>query len=473
MNRNTSMDETPTAAPRIKTEPIPPEGRVSANGRRAEAPRHWSKRTRWTVAGVVALVLLLVGWVVTSRGDEEAAAADASAGEMAGMDMGGMNMSMDGTVQLTANQIREFGVTFGAAEQRTLEDAVRTVGIVNFDETRMAQVAPKFGGFIERLYVDFTGKPVRAGQPLVEIYSPELVSAQEELLLAGRLDRSLGESSVPGVDAGSSNLATAARRRLRLWDISEAQINNILRTGRVRRTLTLYAPVSGIVMEKNVLQGQAVQPGENLYMIADLSNVWVEAELREQDAGSVREGSAATVEFAAFPGRPIAGRVEYVYPTLENEARTLKARIAIPNPDGRIKPGMYATVRFSTPSRTALTVPSTAILHTGESALVFVDMGGGKLMPHEVEIGRVAGAYTEILAGVEPGQRVVTSAQYILDSESNMAEVMKSMMGMMGEGMDMGGMEGMDMGGGSMKGMEGMDMKGSDMKGMKMPAKKE
>jgi multidrug efflux pump subunit AcrA (membrane-fusion protein) len=424
----------------------------------------WSKRPVG-MAVIVASLIALIGVIFAVTRDEEdvdtkLASPETAMAGMEGMDMGGMNMSGDGSVQLTANQIQQFGVTFGTAEERALANEVRTVGIVNFDETRMAQVAPKFGGFVERLYVDFTGKPVRRGQPLLEIYSPELVSAQEELLLAGRLESSLGTSSVPGVPAGSPNLVTAARRRLRLWDISEGQINQVLRTGRIRRTLTLHAPVSGVVVEKQVLQGQAVQPGQTLYTIADLSNVWVEAELREADAGAVQEGSPATVELAAFPGRPLQGRVEYIYPTLANEARTLKARISIPNPDGRLKPGMYATVRLSSSSRSTLTVPTTAVVQTGERAVVFVDMGGGKLMPQEVEVGRTPGDYTEILAGIEPGQRVVTSAQYILDSESNMAEVMKSMIGMGG---DMGGMD--------MSGMEGMDMKGADMKGMQMPRK--
>lgn len=434
------------------------------------------KLTKNARIALLAALVVLVAVVVTvalatSGGEEEKPGEMAGMEGMEGMDMGGMNMSTDGSVHLTADQIRTFGITFGTADERTLESEVRTVGIVNFDETRLAQVAPKFGGFVERLYVDFTGKPVRAGQPLVEIYSPELVAAQEELLLAAGLDASLGESSVPGVSAGRSNLAESAIRRLRLWDISEAQIREILRTGRVRRTLTLHAPASGIVIDKPVIRGQAVQPGQTLYTIADLSNVWVEAEVREQDAGSIQEGSSVTVELTAFPGRRIPGRVEYVYPTLQSEARTLKARIAIPNTDGRLKPGMYATVRLSSPSRTALTVPSSAVVHTGERAVVFADLGGGKIMPQDVEVGRVAGDHTEILAGVEPGQRVVTSAQYILDSESNMAEVMKSMMGMMGEGMDMDGMEGMDgmdMSGGS---MQGMDMKGADMKGMNMPRK--
>lgn len=418
-------------------------------------------RTRRMIgAGALLAVLLIGGWlfVAARGGDAEESASDTAALEgMSGMEgMAGMNMRSDGAVQLTANQIREFGVTFGTAEQRMLEDEVRTVGIVNFDETRIAEVAPKVGGFIERLYVDFTGRPVRRGEPLLEIYSPELVAAQEELLLAGRLDERLGESAVPGISGGTSDLVTSARRRLRLWDISEGQIREILRTGRVQCTLTLFAPVSGVVVDKQVVRGQAVQPGETLYTIADLSEVWVEAELREADAARVQVGAPATVELAAFPGRPIAGRVEYIYPTLQEEARTLKARIAIPNPGGRLKPGMYASVRFRSPAGTTLTVPTSAVMQTGDRAVVFVDMGGGGLMPHDVEIGRVAGEYTEILSGVEPGQRVVTSAQFLLDSESNLAEVMKSMVGM----------------GGEMEEME-MDAGGADMKGMQMPSEKE
>lgn len=433
-----------------------------------------SRTSRLT--GALALLVLIGAAIVfaIARG----AASDDASGEGArgaqapgGDAMAGMAMPADGSVRLTADQIRQFGITFGAVEQRTLENEVRTVGIVGFDETRMAEVAPKFGGFIERLHVDFTGQPVRRAQPLVEIYSPELVAAQEELLLAARLDDNLNQSAVPGVDASSSRLLDAAIRRLRLWDISEAQIREVLRTGQVRRTLTLYAPVAGVVVEKQVLRGQAVQSGQTLYTIADLSEVWVEAELREGDAGSVREGSAAAVELSAFPGRPIPGRVEYVYPTLQSQARTLRARIAIPNPDGRIKPGMYATVRLSSPSREALTVPTSAVVKTGERSVVFVELGAGRLLPREVETGRVAGEFTEVLAGVEPGQRVVTSAQYLLDSESNMAEVMKSMIGMMSSG-DMGEMDmgGMDPSGGS---MEGMEMQGADMKDMPMVQPKE
>jgi multidrug efflux pump subunit AcrA (membrane-fusion protein) len=490
MSEKTRVGAIPTEIHRLPDEGAPVRDDARKHGSQGESPL--DRTTRWTrmsartkgllVGGTLLVLLLAMAAVATfGRGDEpNMGAEEASADGMAGMQrMAGMHVNGGSTVQLTADQIRQFGVTFGSVEQRTLTDEVRTVGIVSFDETRMARIAPKFSGYIERLYVDFTGQPVRRGQALAEIYSPELVAAQEELLLAARLDRSLGESAVPGVPAGSPDLLAAARRRLRLWDISEAQIDQILRSGQVRHTLTLYAPVAGVVTEKNVLRGQAVQAGENLYTLADLSEVWVEAELREGDAGSVQEGSAATVELNAFPGRPIQGRVEYVYPTLHEQARTLTARIALPNPDRRIKPGMYARVSFSTPGGTALTVPTSAVVNTGQRTLVFMDMGGGRLMPMDVETGRVSGDFTEVLSGLEPEQRVVTSAQFLLDSESNLAEVMKSMMGSMGTadmgdaGMSGGSMQGMDMGGSSAGGMEGMEMKGADAKGTKMPAGKE
>ena len=429
---------------------------------------------RASLAGAVLVLLAAVAWAFATQGDDSAATgggpSSPDAMGMGGMEgMGGMSMTADGSVQLTARQIADFGITFGTADVRALESEVRTVGIVTFDETRLAQVAPRFGGFVERLYVDFTGKPVQRGQPLLDIYSPELVAAQQELLLARRLEQTMNESVIPGVPAGSSDLVAAARRRLQLWDISEEQIDQILRTGEVRRTLTLYAPASGVVVEKKVVQGQATTTGEHLYTIANLSEVWIDIELRESDVGLVRAGTGADVEFTSFPGRPFSGRVEYIYPTLQQESRTVRARVAVANAAGLLKPGMYATVRLRAPMRSALTVPASAVLRTGERDIVFVDMGTGsqgiRLMPHDVELGRTAGEYTEVLAGLEPGQRVVTSAQFLLDSESNLGEVMKAMMGQLGSG-DMGNMK--DVPGMEMKGMGGMD-KGADMKGMKMP----
>jgi len=446
-----------------------------------ELSHHGRNRTmRIAVAGIVTVLVVGTAWYLVSR-HKESGVATTSSGNMPGMPgmssstssnasvggasggsmagVAGMNVTANGSVTLTASQIHQFGVTFGTAEVRPLTSEMRTTGTVTFDETKMAQITPKFGGFVERLYVNSTGQQVRRGQPVLEVYSPELLAAEQELLLAGEVDRSIGKSSVPGIPTGQTDLVDASRRRLQLWDISDAQIDQILRTGRVRRTLTLYAPVSGIVVEKKVLQGQAVTSGEELYTIADLSDVWVDAQLREVDAANVRVGSLVDIVFTGLPGQSYKGRVAYVYPTLQAEARTITARIVVPNTAGVLKPGMYATVRLSTPSRSALTVPNSAILQTGDRNIVFVDMGNGILMPHDVELGRVAGEFTEVLSGLEAGQRVVTSAQFLLDSESNLGDVLNSMIGNMGSAdKAMQNMPGIDDKGANVNGMPGMQM---------------
>lgn len=407
-----------------------------SGARLARAP--WATRRIGVAAAALIAIAAVAWWASGARSARTGAARDqarrtSAAGgahdSMSGLESGGGDRTAGGSVHVTADQIRHFGITFGIVAERQLESRIRTAGTVTVDETRLAQVAPRFGGFVERLYVNATGQPVRRGQPLMDVYSPELLASEQELLVARDLERGIGASPAPGGHAPAPDLVAAATRRLRLWEISETQIAEILRTGEARRTLTLYAPASGIVLEKNVVLGQAFQPGQMLYTIVNLSDVWVDAELRELDADAVRTGSPATVSLAALPGRTLGGRVAYVYPTLQAQARTVKARIVVRNAAGVLKPGMYATVEIATPSGRALTVPTSAVVRTGERSLVFVDMGGGELIPREVVLGRVAADYAEVLAGVEPGQRVVTSAQYLLDSESNLAEVMKSMLG--------------------------------------------
>ena len=405
---------------------------------------------------VLAVAVVVAFWDAPRSGTAREATQDTSG--MAGMETGGEGtqglegMEMDGTIRLTAGEVATFGITFETVDVRPLEKTIRTVGLVEFEETRMAYVAPKFGGWVERLHVNFTGQPVRRGQPLLDVYSPELVAAQEELLLAARMAEMVGGSRVEDVAAGSRELLESARRRLRYWDITDEQIERLLTTGEVRKTLTLHAPVSGIVMEKDVFEGQAYQPGKNLYMIADLSEVWVNAEVFEADVSLMREGMPAKITVAALPGTTFSGRVEYVYPTLESRTRSMRVRIALANPGEQLKPGMYATARFTSRVGEVLTVPATAVLYSGERAVAFVDMGGGELMPHELELGVRGGDYVQVVSGVEPGQRVVTSAQFLLDSESNLAEVMRAMMTQM----NMSDMEGMD-------GMDDMEMGGQTM----------
>jgi membrane fusion protein, copper/silver efflux system len=337
----------------------------------------------------------------------------------------------DGAVRLTPAVAAALGVTVVEAELAAVRRRVRTTGNVTYDETRLATVTPKFGGFVERLHVSFTGQPVARGRPLLEIYSPELVSAQEELLSAIRLERQLGQSSAPGVGERSGALVDAARRRLLLWDISPAQVAQIERTEQVRRTLTLHAPFHGVVVEKMVEVGQSIMAGMPLYRLADLSVVWVEADVFEQDLRHVVVGAGVTVQFAAYPGERFEGRVSYIHPDVRADTRSVRVRIDLPNPGGRIKPGMYATVELDAGvTERAVLVPRDAVMHSGTHAMVFVEETPGLYRAREVEVGSDAGGRTEILSGLLAGERVVTRANFLLDAETRLRESMGAMPGM-------------------------------------------
>lgn len=420
-------------------------------------PNMFIRRRAIWVGATVLLILVATLWYASTHRNTQAPAnsvAPAAANGMAGMDM-----SSDGSVTITPSQIGQFGITFGTVQRRTLTNDVRTVGAVMIDEGRVASVTSKINGFIERLYVNTTGQPVRIGQPIADVYSPELVSAQEELLLARRLDRTVGNGVVPGVPSASGEMFGAARQRLRLLDVSDAQIDEVLRTGHVRRTVTLFSPATGIVADKKVVLGQAIQAGMELYTVANLADVWVDVQLREAEAGMVDVGATAVIELASFPGHSYRGRVAFIYPTVTEASRTMRARIVVSNTDGRLKPGMYATVNLATPLSDALTVPRTAVILTGSRAIVFVDMGNGRLMPRDVGIGRVSGEFSEVLSGLDAGQRVVTSAQFLIDSESNLGEVMR---GMVSNGSSMGSPATPAAG----EPPAAIDGKGADMRGM-------
>jgi RND family efflux transporter MFP subunit len=310
--------------------------------------------------------------------------------------------------------IRSELVTAGASGS-----TLRTVGHVAIDERRRQVVQTKYEGYVEKLYVDFTGKPVRHGQPLLAIYSPELVAAQKEYLVARGAQQRLGESSVPGVAKGGVELADAARQRLRSLDVSPDEIATLDRTGATRRTITLRSPVSGLVLEKLAFEGMKVSPADRLYQIADLSHVWILAEVYEKDLAAVRVGLPARVVLPNQPGREWRGTVSFVSPTVKPETRTVEARIELSNADGLLKPDMFADVYLKGSSTSVLTVPESAVVHTGERTLVFVDKGQGHYEPREVSIGeRVPGGY-RVRAGLAAGERVVVSANFLIDSESS------------------------------------------------------
>jgi len=296
---------------------------------------------------------------------------------------------------------------------------LRTVGRVAVDERRREVVQTKYEGYVEKLYADFTGKPVHRGQPLLAIYSPELVSAQKEYLVARGAQQRLGESNVPGVAKGGAELAEAARQRLRSLDVSAEGIAALERTGAARRTITLRSPVSGLVIEKMAVEGMKVSPADRLYEIADLSRVWILAEVYEKDLAAVRVGLPARIVLPTEPGREWRGIVSFVSPTVKPETRTVEARVELSNAGGVLKPDMFADVYLEGASTSVLTVPESAVVQTGERTLVFVDKGQGHYEPREVSIGeRVPGGY-RVRGGLVKGERVVVSANFLLDSESS------------------------------------------------------
>jgi membrane fusion protein, copper/silver efflux system len=348
----------------------------------------------------------------------------------AGHDMNGITVD-DGAVRLTPDMVLSLGVTTVETELAPLSRTIRTTGNVVYDETRLTTIAPKFGGFVERLHVDFTGQSVRKGQPLLDIYSPELVAAQEELLAAQRMETQLRQSASQAVIDRTSGLVDAARRRLLLWDISAAQVQQIERSGAVRRTLTLHAPFTGFVTEKMVQAGQAVDMGMALYRLADLSSVWVEADIYEQDLRFVEIGQTMHVDIAAYPGEHFEGRVSYIYPDVRMDTRTARIRISLANPGGRVKPGMLAVAQLeSATTALAVFVPRDAVMHSGTHDMVFVEEGAGLYRARQVQVGADMGGRTQILSGLVAGERVVKRANFLLDSESRLTESMGAMPGM-------------------------------------------
>lgn len=374
------------------------------------------------------LALLLVA---AGCGRDRAAADGASAGHAGHGAMTGAAGPTDSTmpIEVNAAQRSRLGIVLAIAERRTLARDVRLVGRVVPAETATRTVTTKVDGFVERLHVDFTGREVRQGEPLFDLYSPMLVAAQEELLLALRLRAGLRAADGEAA-RNADSLVAAARRRLEYWDIGADQVARIEHTG-VQRTMTLRAPVGGVVLQKNVVQGQAVTAGAPLFQITDLSTVWVEADVFESDLGAVRAGQPAELSFDAYPGESEAGRVTYVYPTVDPAARTGRVRIEMPNRGGRIRPGLFATVRIAAPlGGRVLVIPRQAALVTGDRQLVFVEDSASRFVPRFVTLGAETDSLVEVRAGLREGERVVATAAFLLDAESNLGAAMAGMAGM-------------------------------------------
>jgi len=335
--------------------------------------------------------------------------------------------TVPGTVAISPERIQMLGVRTEAVTRRSMAHTVRAVGTVAADERRIGVVNPKFEGWIEKLLVNTTGQTVRRGDPLLEVYSPDLVLAQREYLVARSASAEMAHAD-PVARDNARAIADAALARLKNWDISADQLARLQRTGSPTRTLILRAPIAGVVMEKQALEGLHFAAGDMLYRIADLSTVWLLAEVYEQDLAQIRPGDAASITVQAYPGRVFEGRVAFVYPTVNAQTRTAKVRIEVSNPDLLLKTDMYATVEIAAPagSTPTLAVPDSAVLDTGTRQTVLIDRGEGRYEPRAVKLGARAGGYAAVLDGVREGEKVVTGANFLIDAESNLRAALQA-----------------------------------------------
>jgi len=337
-----------------------------------------------------------------------------------------------GAVQISPARQQLMGVTTAVADYRPVEKTIRTVGQVAIDETRLAQVHVKVNGWIQKVFVDYTWQPVEKGEPLFTMYSPDLLATEQEYLLALRARQSLAKSPYLEVSSGSESLLQAARQRLALWDLTEAQIGQLEETRQVQREITFYAPASGYVMERKAYPNQYVTPDTELYKLVDLSNVWVQADVYEFEMPAVSLGQEATLTTESLAGASWKGRLVFVNPEVKADTRTGTVRMGFPNPELKLKPGMFVNVELHKSFGRQLAVPVDAVLNSGARQVVFVALGHGAFVAREVKVGERTQDYVAILSGLRAGESVVTRANFLIDSESNLRQSIEAMAGMPG-----------------------------------------
>ncbi len=334
-------------------------------------------------------------------------------------------------VQLTPQRMQSIGVKTGVVAFKGLNQDIRTTGNIEVDETRVAWVQVRFSGWIQRVFVDALYKPVEKGQPLFTIYSPEIAATEQEYLLARENRDVLGRSTVPGVASGSDSLLEAAAERLKQWQIPRRDIAALEAGGKVPKEIEVDSPFSGVITERNAFATAWVQPGTKLYTISDLSTVWVYADVFQNDIGRIKIGDHATVTTDAWPGRAFPGRVSFIQPQVDETTRTLRVRVEVPNPkspggERQLSLGMFVNVNLNSPLGRRLTIPASGVFQSGTRQVAFVDRGGGYFEPREIETGERAGDDLVVLKGLEAGEQIVTSANFLIDSESQLQAAMGS-----------------------------------------------
>lgn len=342
------------------------------------------------------------------------------------------SQNTEGLVSIDPVTEQNMGVRTGIVKRMDFTRIIRTVGKVNYDEEKLYTITTKISGWIEKLFVNFTGEIIKKGQPLLEIYSPDLVTTQQEYLLALNTQRMVSKSQFQSIREGGESLLESTLKRLKYWDVPEAEIKRLEKTGKVRKTIMLKSPANGMVINSTVVEGAHIKEGMNLMQIADLSDVWVHVSIYDYELPWIRQGEKAEMELSYLPGKVFHGRVSYIYPYLREQARDAHVRLEFKNPNLELKPGMYVNVRLRGATiHNALVIPSEAVIRSGQRNIVFVERGKGKFQPKEVELGAEGGDkydYIQVLSGLQEGERIVTSAQFMLDSESRLQEAISKML---------------------------------------------
>jgi len=324
-------------------------------------------------------------------------------------------------IMIPAEKQQLIGVKTIEVSFRPLQKIIRTVGRIEYDERKLVTITTKYEGWIERLYGNYTGKYVKKGEPLAEIYSPELFATQQEFINLIRWSKNQNEGNFGKMlDRDIQAILQAARERLRLWDITEAQIKKIEESRKPIKTLTIHSPVEGYIIQKSALQGARVMSGEKLFDLADLSTVWVIADIYEDEIPLIKVGDNAKINLSYFPEKEFYSKIDFIYPSLSEETRTIKVRFILPNPGGQLKPSMYTNVQVKIDRGVKLAIPTEAVIDTGERQIVYVDRGEGNFEPREVKTGVKAGSWVEVIRGLKPGEKIVAAANFLIDSEAKL-----------------------------------------------------
>lgn len=390
-----------------------------------------------TLSFAVLLVAALayIAWRNYSRGrmkaaDPQAAGSASSAPEATGGGKNPTTASPSETplapVQLSPQRLQSIGVRTGVVDVKPVYNDIRTVGNVDVDEQLLSYVQLRFAGWIQKVFANYTYQHIRKGQPLFTIYSPDLVTTEQEYLVAKQNKNLLAASTIPGVAAGATSLLSAAAERLQQWQIPAREVAHLETTGQVRNELEIDSPVSGFITQRNALPQMYAQPETRLYTIANFSTVWVYANVFQNEIGQIRIGDPATITVDSYPGRTFSGRVDYIWPQMDMNTRTVKVRMVFPNRDLKLTPGMFVNVAMKIPLGRHLAIPASGVFQTGTQNVVFVDHGGGYLEPRNVVLGAQAGEEFIVLKGLKPGEHIVTSANFLIDSESQLQAALGS-----------------------------------------------